>query len=142
MADTKIIGNDFFLRLVIDEQTVYIVCEQNSELSLSSEVITVLCKTTGQWAEVLNGGTKSGSLSFTGAYVKDPTAPNISAFDLIGLLGTVQTYIWGGVEPGDDEVTGEAHVTDLAITSNTNEAITFTATLTLSGEPTAQKVTT
>jgi predicted secreted protein len=142
MADTKIIGNDFFLRLVIDEQTVYIVCEQNSELSLSSEVITVLCKTTGQWAEVLNGGTKSGSLSFTGAYVKNATSPDISWAELGPLLGTVQTYIFGGLEPGDDEVTGQAHLTDLQLGANTNEAITFTATLTLSGEPTFQKVTT
>jgi predicted secreted protein len=140
MADTKIIGNDFFLRLVIGAETAYIVCEQNSELSLSAEAITVLCKTTGAWPEILAGGTKSGSFSFTGAYLKDPTSPNLSAFELIQYLGTVQEYIWGGIVAGDDQVTGEAHVTDLSIASNTNEAITFTATLTLSGEPTASKV--
>lgn len=142
MADTKLIGNDFFLRLSIAAQVAYIVCEQTSEFSVSSEVITVLCKTTGAWPEILAGGTKSGSLSFTGAYLKDPTSPNISAFELIQYLGTVQDYLWGGIEPGDDQVTGQAHVTDITITSNTNEAITFSATLTLSGEPVASKVST
>ena len=142
MADTKMIGNDFFLRLKVGDPvvTAYIVCEQSSELSLSSEAITVLCKTTGAWGEIIPGGSKSGSLSFTGAYIKGPTSPDISAFEFIALLGTVQEYIWGGIVVGDDQVTGEAHVTDINVSSNTNEAITFTATLTLSGEPTASKV--
>ena len=142
MPESKVIGNDFFLRLMIAEVEAYIVCEQTSELSGSAELITVLCKNTGQWQEVLAGGLKSGSISFTGAYVKDVDSPNISAFELFALLGTLQEAVWGGIEPGDDQVTAPAHVTDVAISSNTNEAITFTATLTLAGEPTISTVST
>ena len=142
MAESKVIGNDFFLRIDTGSGEAYIICEQNSELSLSSEIITVLCKTTGQWAEILAGGTKSGSISFTGAYVKDPTAPNVSAFDIAALVGTVQNVIWGGTASGDDVVEAPAHISDVTITSNTNEAITFSATLTLAGEPTITTYTT
>ena len=142
MAESKVIGNDFFLRIDTGSAEAYIVCEQNSELSLSAEVITVLCKTTGQWAEILAGGTKSGSISFTGVYVKDPTVPNISAFELAALVGTVQDVIWGGIASGDEIVEAPAHISDVSIASNTNEAITFTATLTLAGEPTITTYTT
>lgn len=140
MAESKLIGNSFFLRLVIDEVPVYIVCEQTSELSMSSEQISVLCKTSGAWPEILSGGSKSGSISFTGAYVKDPDSPNISWAALFPLLGTTQEYIWGGIEPGDDQVTGDAHISEISLGAETNAAITFNATLTLSGEPVVSKV--
>jgi hypothetical protein len=136
----KQIGNNFFIRLVIDAAERFIVCEQNSGLDLAAEIITVLCKTTGQWAEILPGGTKSGSLSFTGAYEKDPTGDNLSAFELIPLLGTVQDVIYGGLEPSDDIVEVPVHISNVNITADTNAAITFTATLTVAGEPTVTKV--
>lgn len=142
MPESKVIGNDFFLRLLINEVESYIVCEQTSELSANSEPITVLCKNSGQWQEVIGGGLKSGSFSFTGAYVKDVDSPNISAFQLLLLLGTIQEAIWGGIDPGDDQVTADVHVSDISIASNTNEAITFSATLTLAGEPVYSTVST
>jgi predicted secreted protein len=142
MAESKVIGNSFFLRIDTGSAEAYIVCEQNSSLSISSEVITVLCKTTGEWAEILAGGTKSGSISFTGIYVKDPTNPNISAFDLLALVGTVQDVIWGGAGSGDDVVEASAHISEVNLDSNTNEAIQFSATLTIAGEPTITTYTT
>ena len=140
MAETKVIGNDFFLRIDVDGTPAFIVCEQSSELSVSAEIITVLCKNTGEWQEVLAGGLKSGSISATGVYVKNPDSPNLSAFDIIGLIGTIQEAIWGGLEPGDDQVVADVHVTELSISTATNEAITFSLTLTLTGEPTVSQV--
>ena len=130
---TKIIGNKFFVRLDADPDPIFIVCEQNSGIDLSAEIITVLCKTSGDYAEILEGGTKSGSLSFTGAYEKSPTSPNISAFELVGLLGTIQDVTYGGLEIDDDILEFPAHVSNVNITSDTNAAITFTATLTVAG---------
>jgi len=142
MADTKLIGNNFFLRFEDGGNEVFIVCEQNSEWSASSETITVLCKTTGDWAETLAGGTNSASLSFTGAYVKDPSGDDISAFGLAELLGTVQDFTWGGIADGDDAIEFKGKVSDISISANTNEAITFSATITVSDEPTYITVTT
>ena len=135
MANEYKVGNEFVLRIDNAGTANFIVCEQSSELSVSAELITVLCKTTGSWATNLAGGLKSGSISFTGAYLHEPTSPNLSAFELLALVGTVQDVIWGGQVTGDDIVEVEAHITDLSITSNTNEAITFSATLTLADEP-------
>lgn len=135
MANDYKIGNDFLLRIDNAGTANYIVCEQTTELSVSSELITVLCKNTGPWATNLAGGLKSGSISFTGAYLKDPTSPSLSAFELLALVGTIQSMVYGGTVAGDDIVEVEAHVTDLSISSNTNEAITFSATFTLADEP-------
>ena len=136
----KQIGNNFFIRLDIGGVEKFIICEQNSGLDLASEIITVLCKTSGDFAEILPGGTKSGSLSFTGAYEKDPSGDNLSFFELVPLLGTVQDVIYGGLETGDDIVEVPAHLSNIALTSDTNSAITFTATLTVAGAITATKV--
>jgi predicted secreted protein len=142
MANEKVIGNKFFLRLTIDSVETFIVCEQESGIEVSSEDITVLCKTSGEWAETLEGGTKSGSINYSGAYVKDPSSPNLSAFTLLGLVGTVQDAIWGGIEDGDDIVEAPVKISSVSITSNTNEAITFSGTLTIAGEPTVGTYTT
>ncbi len=136
----KQVGNKFFIRLEISGVEKFIICEQNSGLDLASEIITVLCKTSGDFAEILPGGTKSGSLSFTGAYEKDPTGGNLSFFELVPLLGTIQDVIYGGIDVGDDIIEVPAHISNVAITSDTNEAITFTATLTVSGALTVTKV--
>ena len=139
MADSKLIGNDFFLRIKVNGTYKYVVCEQNSDWNEDAEPVTVLCKNTGPYPEILPGGTKSGSISFTGAYIKDPTG-DISFIELRELLGTIVEYGWGGIEPGDDLIEGEAHVSNVSAGANTNEAITFSATLTFSKSPVASKV--
>jgi len=138
----KQIGNKFFLRFDATPNPLFVICEQTSNFSLSSEDITVLCKTSGDFAEILEGGTKSGSLAFTGAYVKDPSSGNLSAFELIGLLGSLQDVVWGGLEPGDDIIEFPGKLSSIEITANTNEAITFSATLNVAGEVTTTKVPT
>lgn len=141
MAQEYKVGNEFFLRFNEVAGDAFIICEQTSEFSVSSEIITVLCKTTGKWPTILPGGTNSGSFSFTGAYLKDPANNNISAFELAKKIGEVKDVTWGGLNVGDDIVTAKVHITDIAITSNTNEAITFSATLTIADEPTIEKIT-
>jgi predicted secreted protein len=140
MAQEYQVGNKFFLRITVDEEQKFIICEQNSEFSVESEPITVLCKTTGNWTTIIGGGLKSGSASYTGAYLKDPEEDNLSAFQAINLVGGVQEFYWGGLEPGDDSIIFDAHVSSVSITSNTNEAITFTMNLTLADEPEITKV--
>jgi hypothetical protein len=140
MAQSYEVGNKFFLQITVGGIQQFIICEQNSEFNVESEPITVLCKTTGEWTTIIGGGLKSGSASYTGAYLKDPDGDNLSAFAAISLVGGVQEFYWGGLEPGDDLVIFDAHVSSVAITSNTNEAITFTMNLTLSDEPLVTKV--
>lgn len=139
MSETKVVGNDFYLRIKVNGDYKFVVCEQNTDWDESAEPITVLCKTTGPYPEILPGGTKSGSLSFTGAYIKDPDE-DISFFDLRQSLGEIVEYAWGGIEEGDDNIEGEAHVSNITMGANTNEAITFGATLTFSKEPVQSKV--
>jgi hypothetical protein len=57
-------------------------------------------------------------------------------------LETWNRLFGGSTQDGGDVVEVDAHITDVTITSNTNEAITFSATLTLSDEPTIGKFTT
>lgn len=138
----KQIGNKFFVRFDASPDPLFLVCEQQSTFSLSSEDITVICKTSGEFAEILAGGTKSGSLSFTGAYEKDPTAGNLSAFGMIPLVGTLQDVVWGGLDSGDDVLEFPAKVSSVEIVSNTNEAITYSVTLNISGAVTVTKIPT
>lgn len=138
----KQIGNKFFVRFDTIPNPTFIICEQNSGIDLSAEIITVLCKTSGDYAEILKGGTRSGSLSFTGAYEKNPSSGNISAFELVDLLGTIQNVVYGGLDAGDDILEFPGHVSNVNITSDTNAAITFTATLTVAGTVTTAKIPT
>lgn len=141
MAESKVVGNDFFLRLVVNEEEIFIVCEQNSDFSVSAEPVTVLCKNNAGFEEIVGSGTKSGAANYTGVYVKDPESPNLSAFDLIALAGTTQEFVYGGTEVGDDKIEFEGFINNVSITSNTNEAITFSFAANLTGEPIAGKVT-
>lgn len=134
MAESKVVGNDFFLRIKVNGVYRFVICEQNSDWSEDSEPISVICKTTGKYPEILPGGTASGNLSFTGALIKNPDE-DISFFELRNLLGTIVEYGWGGIESGDPILEGEAHVSNVTAGANTNEAITFGATLTFSKEP-------
>lgn len=140
MPQSYEVGNKFFLRLTVLGDQKFIICEQNSEFSVESEPITVLCKTTGNWTTIIGGGLKSGSASYTGAYLKDPDSDNLSAFAAINLVGGVEEFYWGGLEPGDDLIVFDGHVSSVQVTSNTNEAITFTMNITLADEPLITKV--
>lgn len=135
MANEKLNGSQIYLRMVDNETEVNIVCEQTSEFSISTEGVTVQCKTTGEWVEQLAGGTKTGSISFTGAYVKDPTVNSMSFEELFSHIGEVNDWVWGGIEPGDFIIEASAKLATLSITANQNEAVTFSIELELSDEP-------
>jgi hypothetical protein len=141
MAEQKINGTELFLRKVQGQNELIIVCEQNSELTITSEGVTVQCKAS-EWTEFLNGGTKSGTISFTGLYVKDPAVNTLSYEALFAELGKVGEYIWGGINPGDLIVETEARLNTLTIVANDNEGVTFNFELGISGEPTLSTVST
>ena len=140
MANEKLNGSQLFLRKIVGEDEAYIVCEQTSEFSISVEGVTVQCKTTGEFIEQLTGGTKSGSISFTGAYVQDPSVNTLSFEELYASLGTVSDWIWGGTEVGQFIIETSAKLTSLSITGNQNEAVTFSMTLELSAAPVLTEV--
>ena len=135
MANEKLNGSQIFLRKVVGELEANIVCEQSSEFSISVEGVTVQCKTTGEFVEQLAGGTKSGSISFSGAYVQDPTVNTLSFKELYASLGEIGDWIWGGTEVGQMIIETKAKLSSLSITSSTNEAVTFSMTLDLSEAP-------
>jgi predicted secreted protein len=146
MANEKLNGSQIFLRKIVLVEDLpveaFIVCEQTTEFSIESEGVTVQCKTTGEWVEQLAGGTKSGSISFTGAYVKDPTINNLSFEEIFDSVGLVEDYVWGGTEVGDFIIETKAKLTSLSISANQNEAVTFSITLTISDEPLLTTITT
>jgi hypothetical protein len=130
MSDYKL-GKEFYLKL----DNGFVVCEQESTLEATNEGVIVRCKTTGDYGVRLEGGQKTGSISFSGAYVKSPTAPDVSAFDLLRALGEIQPAVWGGVENGDDIVEVDVQINSVSIETNTENEITFSATLDFAGDP-------
>jgi TP901-1 family phage major tail protein len=135
MANEKINGSEIFLRMVVDEAEAFIVCEQTSELSISAEGVTVQCKSTGEWVEQLSGGTKTGSISFTGAVVRNIDDGSLSFEDVFSSVGLVRDWVWGGTLPGEFIISTKAKLASLSITGNQNEAVTFTMELEISEEP-------
>jgi predicted secreted protein len=135
MANEKLNGSEIFLRMVVDEEEAFIVCEQTTELSISTEGVTVQCKSTGEWVEQLEGGTKTGSISFTGAYVSNPTGGGLSFEEVWDSIGLVRDWVWGGTQPGQFIISAKAKLASLSITGNQNEAVTFSMELEISEEP-------
>jgi len=142
MANEKLNGKSIFLRKIVGEDEAFLVCEQTSELSIESDGVEVICKTTDEFAELLEGGTKTGSISFTGAYVKDPSVNSLSFEELFNTVGDVDDYVWGGTEPGDFIIETRAKLASLSINANNNEAVTFSLTLSISEKPTLTTIST
>lgn len=140
MANEKLNGSSIFLRTMDGATEAFIVCEQTSEFSISTEGVTVQCKTTGEWVEQLAGGTKSGTISFTGAYVQDPSVNTLSFEALFAFVGTVRDWVWGGTEVGQFIVETKAKLASMSISANQNEAVTFTIELEVSEEPVLTEV--
>lgn len=125
-------GEKIFIKL----NSGSVVCQSESGLEVSHEGILVRCKTNNPWGEIIEGGQSSGSMSITGAYRSDATAPtSYSGFELIQELGKVHEAIFGGVEPGDQIITVDVQVTNVSLSSDSSSEFTFTATLTFAGEP-------
>lgn len=140
MANEKLNGSQIFLRTIDGAEEAFIVCEQTSEFSISTEGVTVQCKTTGEWVEQLAGGTKSGTISFTGAYVQDPSVNTLSFEALFAFVGTVRDWVWGGTEVGQFIIETKAKLASMSISANQNEAVTFTIELEVSEQPTLTEV--
>lgn len=136
----KFNGSQFYLRKMVADVEAFIVCEQSSEFNVAVEEITVQCKTTGEWGEELAGGTKSGNVSFTGAYVKDPAINELSFGEVFPTLGEVSDYVWGGTEIGDLLISFTGKLLSLNVSASTNEAVTFTMELKISAEPIMEEV--
>ena len=127
----KVQGKQFRLRVGGNA----VVCEQESSITASSTPTIIRCKTSGDYGEIIGGGTKEGSISFTGAYVTDLDEGQMSAFELWQQLGTVQEAIWGGFEEGDQLVTVPVYITDITVDAPEEGIITFSATLNFAADP-------
>jgi len=139
MASTYQLGQSFALLL---GSGIELVCKSASTLSVSNSSVLVRNRCEGDYGKRIAGGQKEGSISFTGDYNKTPTAPNISAFDLIDQLGDVVTAIWGGTEVGDEIITVDVAIDGVEITSDQDAQISFSATLNFAGTPVRSQVTT
>jgi hypothetical protein len=121
-------GNNFVL--IIDGDPVN--CESNSSLDISAEAKEVRCKSSGSYAEFLEGTIKSGTISFDGIYKKSGTN---SAFAIASKVGGVYPFIWGGTEPGDEIITGNFFLQNVSMVANLDTEVTFSGTGNISGEP-------
>ena len=135
MANEKINGSSLLLRMMVDDAEAFIVCEQTSELSISTEGVTDQCKSTGEWVEQLSGGTKTGTISFTGAVVRNIDNTSLSFEDVWDSIGMVRDWVWGGTLPGEFIISAKAKLASLSITGNQNEAAVFSMELEISEEP-------
>ena len=133
----KVQGKQFRLRV----NNKAVVCEQESSITASSTPTIIRCKTSGDYGEIIGGGTKEGSISFTGAYVTDVDEDQMSAFELWQELGTVGEAVWGGFEEGDALVTVNVYIQDITVDAPEEGIITFSATLSFAGDPVFSSVT-
>lgn len=116
---------------------ILIVCKTSANLDLTNEGITVYNDCTDDYGAQVEGGNKSGTLAFEGDLDFDANGiSSQSGFDLIPLLGTVGEYIFGeDSTAGERYITGEARLDSVSLATSTNERITFSGSLTLSGAP-------
>lgn len=120
-----------------------VICQSENGLEVSHEGILVRCKTNAPWGTIIEGGQSSGSMSITGAYRSDATAPtSYSQFELIQELGKIHEAVFGGLEPGDQVLTVNVQITNVSITADQSTEMTFTATLTFAGAPVVSVLTT
>lgn len=128
-------GKKMILQVGAEGEEDAIVCEESSSISFNAEAVEIRCKGTGAFAAQLPEPDMSGSISFAGVY--DSSSDN-SAFDLAELLvaGEIINYIWGGQEAGEPIISGEALLVDIEISAETGDAVRFTGTANLSGDPT------
>ena len=126
---TYINSKEFAVRF----DTKLITCEQGSSMSISSEPIRVRCKTSGKYGTLLANPDLSGQVSFSGAYINDPTASEISAFNIMNLVGTFGEVIYGGTLAGQQIFTFDAMLLDAVITSDDGTEVTFEGTLDVTG---------
>jgi hypothetical protein len=66
----------------------------------------------------------------------------VTAFDIAKLLGDIVPAVWGGTQPGDEIVTVDVQINNVAITADTDTQISFSATLDFADEPLFGVVTT
>lgn len=137
---TKLSGSKIFLQTTISDIDYFVVCEQTSSLSITVENEEIRCKTTGEWAEQLEGGNKSGTFSYTGLFVKDPEINEASFEELYEQLGNILPWKWGGIEPGDFLFEANAKITEFTVNANQGESVSFDMTLTISEQPTLTTV--
>jgi hypothetical protein len=128
MAINAVLGNKFVL--FIDGEQLN--CETSSNISISSEGTPVRCKSSGEWEEFLDGGIKTGTIGFDAIYVKNGTG---SAFALLQKVGGVFPFIWGGIEPGDEVLTGNMRLNSLDMEAALDTEVTFSGEGSISGEP-------
>ena len=129
MAIDAVLGNKF--KLIIDGDELN--CETSSSIGISSEGTPVRCKSSGEWEEFLEGGIKSGTISFDAIYIKEGTG---SAIALMQKVGGIYPFVWGGQEIGDEVITGSMRLNSLDLEAALDTEVTFTGEASISGEPT------
>jgi hypothetical protein len=131
MAEYKL-GKNFSFKL----NDILVVCKQTASLDLSNEGVIIRNDCTGDWGVRLSGGDKSGSFQFEADL--DFAANGITAlswFELVPLLGTVQEVLFGDETAGEKYMLFDATLDNLSLSASRNEAITFSGTMNLSGDP-------
>lgn len=125
-----VLGNKFVL--LIDTNEIY--CETQSSIGFTSQEISVRSETSGDWDEYLNGGRKSGTISFTGIMFSGGLG---SAFDLAeNKIGMIWPFAWGGTEEGQEVIIGNMYLRTLNIDSSVGQLVTFSGDAVISGSPT------
>jgi hypothetical protein len=114
-------------KLFFDDKAI--VCEQTSGMSVSAENIRVRCKDTGAFGKHLTNPDKTGQFTFTGAYLKDATGSQLSAFDIMEAVGTIAEAMWGDTVVGGDVYTSDAVLISAEITSDDGSEVVFSGTL-------------
>lgn len=117
--------------------SILMACKTSATLDLTNEGVTVVNDCTGDYGVQLEGGTKSGTLAFE--FDLDFDANGItsqSGFDLVPLLGTVANVIFGqDSTAGERYFSFDGRLDSISIASSTNDRITGSGSLSISGTP-------
>lgn len=132
-------GQAFGLYIEDGSDFTLVALAQSKELSRSKEALDKSNDGNAEFASFV-GGIKSGELTVEAFYDYTGTNAGYTLIKDAFELETPTAFQLAGSETGDPLIEFDAHVTELTITTNTNELIVFSATLTTDGAITESTV--
>lgn len=124
-----------------DDTFTKVALAQSKELTQSKEALDKSNDDNAEHASYV-GGLKSGELTVEAFYDYGGSSNGYELMQTAYAVDTSTPFQLRGAETGDVQYEFDAHVTELTLTSNTNELVTFSATLQIDGALTTSTVAT
>jgi TP901-1 family phage major tail protein len=109
--------------------------QTDTDISFETDTIEVTTKTSTNGAKEFLAGEQGTTISFSGLQAID-AATDVNTLVSDWKNRTVGSFVWGGVEAGNLNITGSAFISSLSLTGNKNEGQGFSGSLQVTGDVT------